>query len=168
MPDLGRVAAGFGDTSAACIQCVETIPASPAAVWRAWTDAARLSEWLTEAHIELSVGGAFEIYFMPADAPERGSEGCKVLSYVPERMLSFTWNGPPHLPVARPQHTYVVLFFSPTDGGGTRVELNHLGWPASGLAADGEWPQVFSYFEGAWPKVMAALKGAFSAADKGS
>ena len=39
---------------------------------------------------------AYELHFLE-DAPEgrRGSESCRVLAFVPERLLSFTWNAPP-------------------------------------------------------------------------
>lgn len=56
-------------------------------------------------------GGRFHILFVP-DAPEgqRGSEGCTVLSSLPERMLSFTWNAPPKFPEVRAgNHKTVVV-----------------------------------------------------------
>ncbi len=160
MTDLGIIAAAPDDVSDAAINVSALIAGTPAELWRAWTDETVFGQWLTDARIDCALGGAFEIYFMPPEAPERGSEGCRVLSFVPERMLSFTRNGPPHLPAERPQHTFVVLFFTAVSGG-TLVELNHRGWPASGLAGAGAWPEVFSYFEAAWPRVFDALRAAF-------
>jgi uncharacterized protein YndB with AHSA1/START domain len=68
-------------------------------------------------------------------------------------MLSFTWNAPPELKT-RPLHTWVVILFEDSDGG-TRVTLNHYGWPASGLAdPESDWPATLDYFNNAWGYVM--------------
>ena len=158
------IAAGPGDVSDAVIELSDVYPTTARELWQAWTKEERMRQWLTEASIECSLGGRFELYFMP-EGQERGSEGCRVLSFVPERMLSFTWNSPPSFPQERPRHTFVVLFFTPVEGG-TRLELNHLGWPASGMAGGaGKWREVFAYFEAAWPEVLGALHGAFSSAE---
>ncbi len=104
------------------------LPANPAEVWALWTSAEGITRWLVDsARIELRLGGPFELHFLD-DAPEgsRGSEGCRVLSFVPERMLSFTWNAPPHFPEQRAAHTWVVLELAPEDDG-TRQRLAHLG-----------------------------------------
>jgi hypothetical protein len=80
-------------------------------------------------------------------------------------MLSFTWNAPPNFPEERPQRTFVVLFFTPVDGG-VRLELNHLGWPASGLdQGGGRWSELYDYFSKAWPQIFDALSAAFPSVD---
>ena len=61
-------------------------------VWSKWTTREGLLTFFgSDNKIELKPGGSFEIYFM-MDNPHglRGSEGCKVLSYLPKRMLSFS------------------------------------------------------------------------------
>lgn len=107
-----------------------------------------------ESSIELRVGGPFEIYFSMEPPPgERGAEGCKVLSYLPGRMLSFSWNAPPKFPKERFQRTWVVLLFTPTADGKTAVRLEH-----AGFGEGGNWPEVRAYFDRAWGNVMEAFR----------
>jgi uncharacterized protein YndB with AHSA1/START domain len=126
-------------------------------VWRAWTTPEGMKEFLgVNANIELKFGGRFEILF--SDEPPigaQGSEGCKVLSYVPERMLSFSWNAPPAQPAMRNQRTFVVLSFA-EQGGKTTVELRHAGW---GTGPD--WDASYAYFDRAWDQVLPLLKSRF-------
>ena len=65
------------------------IAAPPSEVWKAWTTAEGIRTFMAQdARIELRPGGPYEIYFNPnAEEGARGSEGCQVLSYIPERML---------------------------------------------------------------------------------
>jgi len=153
------LAASPDDLSERQIVHEAVVAASPAEVWPLWTTSEGLAAWLLpDSHVELRIGGPFELYFMP-EAPEgtRGSEGCRILSYVPERMLSFTWNGPPVLPETREARTWVVLDLDAVEGG-TRVRVTHLGWPESGWSTEGsQWPDTFAYFEAAWAKVLEAL-----------
>lgn len=135
-----------------------TVPLPPAEVWRLWTTSEGVESWLVdEAHVELRIGGPFELYFLP-DTPEnrgaRGSEGCRVLSYLPERMLSTTWNAPPTFPAERREHTRLVIELDPTPDGGTRLTLTHTGWPTEVDDASGNWPKVYAYFDRAWSAVM--------------
>lgn len=128
-----------------------------AAVWTAWTTAAGLKAFLgTEASIELRSGGKYEIYFDPSQpTPDQGSESCTVLSFLPERMLSFTWNVPPKFPELRAlgPTTFVVVEFSPSDDNATEVRLTHLGWPEGP-----EWDGPLAYFDKAWDFVLNALQ----------
>ncbi len=131
--------------------------ATPAQIWPLFTSTEGITSWLVDsARIELRLGGAYELHFM-AEAAEgtRGSEGCRVLSFVPERMLSFTWNAPPMFP-QRSQHTWVVLELDPS-WQGTHLRLTHLGWPEAGFTDGSEWPEIFAYFERAWSGVFDAL-----------
>ena len=126
------------------------VPASTAECWRTWTTSEGVGSFLTpNNNIDLAIGGPYEIYFR-MDNPEgqRGSEGCKILSYVPERMLSFEWNAPPHFPEVRQKRSHVVVTFDEVPEG-TKVELTHLGF------GEGEqWDHVHQYFTMAWPQVM--------------
>jgi len=103
-------------------------------------------------NIVLTPGGSFEIYFM-MDAPEglRGSEGCKVLSYLPNELFSFSWNAPPQFREVRehPYKTWVVVLLRPIDEQQTEVKLVHLGWPE-----DMRWDPVYDYFNAAWDTVL--------------
>jgi uncharacterized protein YndB with AHSA1/START domain len=115
-----------------------------------------------ESTIELKPGGRFEILFgNTAPAGQRGSEGCTVLSFVPEELLSYTWNAPPKLAYARTKRSWVVIRLDAISPGRTRVRMNHQGFAE--LAAESpdheaEFEEVRGYFEKAWPKVLDALQ----------
>lgn len=76
-------------------------------MWWYWTTSEGLKSFFCESsRIEITPLGAYEIYFsMDWPEGERGSEGCKVLSYLPNKMLSFTWNAPPKYDEVR-NHIY--------------------------------------------------------------
>lgn len=134
-----------------------TVDAPPDTVWWKWTTTEGLRTFFgKENTMDLRVGGPFEIYFsMAPPAGIRGSEGCKVISYLPGKMLSFSWNAPPEYPgVRNHEHkTWVVVQFEPVAGNKTRVTISHLGW------LDGaEWDQVYDYFDKAWITVLNWLE----------
>ncbi len=56
-----------------------------------WTTSEGLRAFFgVDNRIEMVSGGAFEIYFlMENEYGLRGSEGCKVISLLPQKMLSF-------------------------------------------------------------------------------
>jgi len=116
-------------------------------VWTAWTTEDGIKSFFAlDCNIELRVDGPYEMFFLLDGEPgKRGGEGVRFLAIQPEKMLSFTWNAPPHLPEARGQWTHVVLRFSETDEGRTRLTLVHDGW-----GEGGEWDEAFEYFEHAW------------------
>ena len=133
----------------------EALVAAPAIdVWGAWTSNEGIASWwrAPATHIDLRIGGSFEILFnMDAPEGERGSEGCRILAYVPGESLSFTWNAPPHLPL-RSANTWVVLTFVETESGSTRVRLVHVGF------LDGpHWDDYMTYFDTAWSYVLGLL-----------
>lgn len=138
-------------------QIVETrtVPATPSQCWQRWTTGEGIGTFLSPDNaIDLRIGGVFEVLFaMQLPEGQRGSENCRVLSYVPERMLSFEWNAPPIFPEIRQERSRVVIFFEQVDGG-TRVELVHLGF------GHGEqWDQAYEYFTKAWVRVMDRFAG---------
>src|SRR4030042_32410 len=89
----------------------------------AWTTSKGAEAFFApRANIKLGIGGSYELFF-DLDAPEgsRGSEGMKILSFLPMEMLSFDWNAPPQYPtVRRGQHTWVVVQFHPIGSNKTR------------------------------------------------
>ncbi len=130
-----------------------TVSAPPHEVWRAWTSAEQIDAWWgpPDSNIDFRIGGAFEILFtMEVEEGLRGSEGCVYLGYVPNEMISFTWNAPPHLRL-REAHTWVVITFSPAEAG-TAVSLTHTGF----LEGD-DWDDYIAYFEEAWRFVLDLL-----------
>ena len=128
-------------------------------VWRAWTTPEGVGSFFgQDARIELRPQGAYEILFdMNASPGRQGSEGCRVLSFVPGRMLSFTWNAPPEFPKSRKELAqWVVVFFDPVGDSKTLVRLLELGWKPG---SEGE--AVYRYFDRAWSLVLARLAYSF-------
>ena len=121
---------------------------------REWTTAEGWKAFLgTDATLDLRPGGAFEILFAPPEAGEgqRGSEGCQVLAYVPDRMLTFSWSAPLEFP-ERAQRTWVTASFADAPkGAGTIVTVDQVGFGVG----DG-WAAVHTYFERAWDVVLSA------------
>lgn len=154
------------------LQLETTIRAPLARVWHAWTTEEGITAYGPEtASIDLRLGGKYEWYFSQ-EAPEgsRGSEGCRILSYLPMEMLAFTWNAPPSIPTLREAEarTQVVLRFTETGAGVVKVSLAQLGF------GRGEnWDRYYEYFSRAWPRVLDRLKDhlesktGISAADSG-
>jgi uncharacterized protein YndB with AHSA1/START domain len=143
------------------ILCKEIlIPARQNQVWDAWTTSeGAMTFFSPKALVELFVSGRYEIYFYP-NAPQgsRGSEDCRVLSYLPKEMLSFSWNAPVEFGELRSKHTIVVLRFEQTDPGTVKVFLWHHGW-----GKGEQWDKLFDYFDRAWSHVLGNLKKRFAA-----
>ena len=133
------------------------VKAPVSAVWQAWTSSDGITSFFApEAEVDPRPDGAFHIFMDPYAKPGmKGADTMQVLAVEPERLLSFTWNAPPHLAQARAQRTVVILRFTP-DGETTRLTLTHLGWGSTG-----EWPQARAYFEKAWPNVLKNLQTRF-------
>jgi uncharacterized protein YndB with AHSA1/START domain len=127
------------------------IPAAVEEVWRAWTteEGAR-AFFAPECHIDLRPGGAYEMYFdLEAPLGLRGGEGCVFLAIEPLKMLSFTWNAPPEIPLIRMQRTHVTIGFESVSKLQTHITLQHDGW---GTGAD--WLSARKYFKRAWSQVV--------------
>ena len=122
-----------------------------------------LSFFSKNAKIELRVGGEYEIYFQ-MDSPygTRGSENCRILSYLPRQMLSFEWNAPPDFGNLRNQLTHVVILFDQPQKGEARIRLSHLGW---GTGED--WDKLYEYFERAWTTVLQWFEKSLDSSDSG-
>ena len=159
-PQLVHVAAE--DVSSRSIELSAVVPVDQASAWEMWATSEGLAGWWTEhTKVDLRPGGSYEIHFNPEERPgDRGGDWCRVLSFLPGRMLSFTWNAPPTLET-RPLHTWVVVTFDPVETG-TSVRLAHLGWPESGLSdPETDWQATFEYFENAWAHVMGLFTSRF-------
>lgn len=125
-------------------------------VWKRWTTHEGLKTFFgRDNKIELIPGGAFEIYFLPdKPAGSRGSEGCKVLSFLPGKYFSFSWIAPPQFEELRKSEhkTWVVVSFEAIADNQTEVTLTHLGWPN-----DDRWMPVFDYFSKGWTQILDNL-----------
>ncbi len=133
----------------------EVIAASCEDLFEAFTDGkafARAFDPQREAlaaNIDLAIGGDYE-WLLDG---EIGSNGCQLLSYIPGRMLSFSWNAPPTQPQSRARRTWVVVELTPQEEGNTRVLITHLGF-----GAEAHWDETFAYFQRAWPIVLGHFK----------
>ena len=136
------------------------VPATLEQVWNAWTTTEGLKTFFSsEAKVELAVDGPYEIYFnLEAPYGLRGSEDCRVLSYLPMEMLSFSWNAPSEFGELRNKHTIVILQFEEVEPGKVKVVLSQLGW---GKGED--WDKLYDYFDKAWSFVLGNLKKRFAA-----
>lgn len=134
------------------------VAAPPEQVWQAWTTRDGVRSFMApDARVEARPGGAFEVWFDPLAEPGlRGADGMQFMALQPPRMLSFSWNAPPHLPQARAQRTLVVVRLEPEGEGATRVRLHHVGW-----GDGGEWDQAHGYFTRAWGQVLGQLRRRF-------
>ena len=158
-----------GDKPAANLRPIDvevSLRASLADAWKAWTTNEGAQQWLApKTNIDLKPGGAFEILFLPDQpAGKRGAEGVKVLSYLPQEMLSFDWSAPPQFARARAQRTWVVVRFTDLGERRVRVRLSHHGFAERAAAKPDEkeeWAQVRDYFATAWPRVLEKLSKHF-------
>jgi uncharacterized protein YndB with AHSA1/START domain len=134
------------------------IPAPIDAVWAAWTTREGITTFFApDARVEPRVDGPFEIYFNPYAPPGlKGADDMRFLAIQDRKMLTFTWNAPPHLPEARAQRTYVTVRFVPANERETEVTLHHGGW-----GEGGQWDQAYAYFDKAWGSVLANLQKRF-------
>ena len=129
-------------------------------VWSVWTTEDGIKSFFApDCHIEMKVGGLYEIFFDPdAEPGQRGADEMRILALQPKRMFAFTWNAPLHLPEVRKQRTHVVLRFQEVARGRTEVTLFHDGW-----GEGGEWDEAFEYFTRAWKGlVLPRLEYRFS------
>ena len=122
-------------------------------VYRAWSDGAAFAAAYgpdrpeLRADIDLAIGGRYEWLW----DGKMGSNDCQVLSYVPNRMISFSWNAPPEQAKSRAQRTWVVVEIEPAEGG-THVRLTHLGF-----GQEEHWRETEEYFGKAWTHVLATF-----------
>ncbi|HXE74927.1 MAG TPA: SRPBCC domain-containing protein [Candidatus Xenobia bacterium] len=137
-----------------------TVAAPLAEVWNAWTTTEGVTGFFAPAaKVEARIGGPYEIYFgLSQPEGQRGSEGCKVHSVVPMKLLAFEWNAPPSIPTIRDSgvHTLVVIELEEAGPKQTRVTMTHTGW---GVGED--WDKTYAYFDRAWEAVLSNLQYRF-------
>lgn len=152
-------ASGFRGDAARAVHKEALVSAPRAAVFRALaTPEGWRAFFDVEARITLKVGGPYEILFDPtAPEGERGSEGCQVLAWVPDRMLTFSWSAPPSFPEERAERTWVAILLADAPGG-TLVTLDHVGF-----GEGGRWGEIQPYFDKAWGMVLTAVQAHFPA-----
>ena len=133
------------------------VNAPVAEVWRAFTTSQGAQEFFAQkANIHLAIGGPYEIQFDPAD-DRSGTKGLKILSYVPDEMISFQWNAPPEFPDVRNGGMWVVVQMHPVDAFTTHVVITHLGWKTGP-----EWDQAYLHFQQGWSQLLSRLQKRFA------
>ncbi|MFH2002640.1 MAG: SRPBCC domain-containing protein [Planctomycetota bacterium] len=135
-----------------------TVKATLDEAWNAWTTTEGVTTFFApEARVALSPGGPYEIFFSPTSpAGSRGSEGCKVLTWLTRDTLCFDWNAPPSFGELRKKHTRVTVRLEALEDGRVKVMLCQEGW---GRGED--WDKLYNYFDRAWAFVLSNLKGRF-------
>jgi len=155
---LACAALGAGAEERAIFKQVQ-IGAPLQSVWQAWTTREGITSFFApDARIEARVDGPFEIYFNPYAKPGlRGADEMRFLALQEGKMLSFTWNSPPHLGEVRGQRTYVTVRLNAAGAQATDVTLYHGGW-----GEGGQWDQSYQYFDKAWDAVLGNLRKRFA------
>jgi len=125
-------------------------------VWKAWTQAERVTQWFAPgAAIEPVVGGKYELYFDPSDKTKMSTAGCVILQYEAPQTLVFQWKGPDpfaHIMNHADSLTQVKVSLEPSSGG-TQVTVEHTGWGQSEA-----WQEAREWHVAAWKQVLASLK----------
>lgn len=128
-------------------------------VWRCWTTSEGIATFFSpESNVKLELDGPYELFMRmsePDKQGKRGSQGCKVLSYIPHEMLAFEWNFPPSIESLRYSgaKTHVVLRFAELPDGRVRVRFAQMGWQKGE-----DWDKGYAYFDKAWSYVLDQLK----------
>ncbi|MFW9916216.1 MAG: SRPBCC domain-containing protein [Candidatus Thorarchaeota archaeon] len=132
------------------------ISAPVGSVWAAWTQPAIITKWFApEANIELQVGGAFELFFDPADHSHESTQGCVLTKVEPNNLLEFTWKGPGQFAefMNDPASLTIVKVEFAEAGDMTQVTLEHAGWGSSP-----DWNGARGWHEEQWGNVLKGLK----------
>ncbi|ETW98874.1 MAG: hypothetical protein ETSY1_17095 [Candidatus Entotheonella factor] len=126
------------------LRLVRWLPATPEAVFAAWTDAKSLQAWMcpdpvysTTAELDVRVGGCFRIVMRHGEH-ETVHTGVYREVQPPERLV-FTWVST----TTQHQTTLVTVELRPLDDG-TELVLTHEGFPDAEAAAlhDNGWQSI--------------------------
>jgi uncharacterized protein YndB with AHSA1/START domain len=142
------------------VQLERTIPAKPAAVYRAWLEPELLRRWLAPGGLEVAraevderVGGRFRIWHADASADVGGFD-CELVELEPDRRIVYRWG------FVGPQRTdgptfdsLLTVTLGETPDGGTALTLVHE--RLDDLAA--AMPQVADGVRPGWESVLGKL-----------
>ncbi|WP_165966140.1 SRPBCC family protein [Actinomadura sp. 7K534] len=111
----------------ATIERTVWIQAPPEAVWRFFTDPARLARWWGQAEADARPGGVLRVSMPDGPRPVMHGEFVELLPY--ERIVfTFGWEPAPEAPAIAPGASRVEVTLTPADGG-TSLTLRHSGLP---------------------------------------
>jgi len=136
------------------------VPANVA--WQAWASREGLNSFIAaDSLVELHPGGKYEIYFsMEAPEGQRGGEGCTVLGFTENEMISFTWNSPPAVKALRDAGAQTTVTITFTSAGWNKT---HVSFAQYGFGEGGDWEAYHAYFDKAWSYVFKNYKEAMDA-----
>lgn len=162
---LVSIAAGLALTSAAragerTLVTQGVVDATPHELWQAFTVDREITKWMVPvAHMDLRVGGTLETSYDPsAKIGDPKNIRHKILSYEPDRMLSFTFTMPAMFKRAHEENGHwVVVQFAPVSARRTLVTETIYGW------GEGEdWNKAYAFFEKGDAETMKALQERFA------
>ena len=158
-----------GSTAPRVLRKEVVVRAPLAEVWHALTTVEGAKFSSSESNIRLEIGGPYE-WFLAGEADEegvRGSEGSRVLAFLPGEMLAFDWTFPPEIPSLRLSRakTQCVILLDDLGDEGVRVRLAQHGWQEGD-----DWDAGWDYFDVGWGAVLdrlkASLEGSASEGDE--
>jgi uncharacterized protein YndB with AHSA1/START domain len=99
-------------------------------------------------------GGAFELFFDPADYTHMSTIGYVITAIEPMKRLAFTWKGPDQFAQLMnepgPATSVEVTFHK--ENGSTRVQIEHSGW------GEGDtWNEAWEWHFNVWEEVLQGL-----------
>jgi uncharacterized protein YndB with AHSA1/START domain len=128
-----------------------TVPATRAAVWRAFSTSDGLSTWLTPgAVVDLRKGGEWTAHF-----PGGKTGGGTILSFVPEQEMTLSAMAPERFPTVRAERTTVRFEFIAA-GDSTIVRLTQTGWKTGE-----EWDNAYEYLAKGNAELLETLRRRF-------
>lgn len=141
----GALACGSALAAGRTLVTEVVIDAPPAEVWRCLATTDGVKSWIAPvADVDLRIGGAIRTNYNGAAAlGDPGTITLEILSYEPERMLSFRFDTPADRPdLKAAEQTWTVVRLEPLPGDRTRVTETMLGWP-DGPAGD----SAYAFFD---------------------
>jgi glutathione peroxidase len=129
-----------------------TVPASPEAVWLAFSTSAGLSTWLTPgAVVDLRKGGEWTAHF-----PGGSTGGGTILEFTPGKEIVLAAMAPDKFPTVRAQRTRADFVLIPK-GTDTLVRLTQTGWKEGA-----EWDQAYDYLASGNVQLLETLVRRFA------
>lgn len=136
------------------LQNVVVVHATPAAVWKAQTDAAAYKAWAAPAaFIDLRIGGMFEAGFSASTKPgDKDNIQQQILAYIPERLIVFRNLQAPVPGAEAYKKLAIIVEIKDLGGGDTEVRLSHAGY---GSTKDDD--ALYAFFKEHNPEYLADL-----------
>jgi uncharacterized protein YndB with AHSA1/START domain len=139
------------------------VDATPHELWQAFTVDSEIVKWMVPvAHMDLRIGGTLETsYDEKAKIGDPKNIHLKILSYEPDRMLSFTFTMPAMFKRAHEENGHWdVVRFEPLSASKTLVTETMYGW---GQGED--WDKAYAFFEKGNAETMTELQKRFAPKD---